>query len=126
MKRELKVIELNTGDTEVCCLPAAAPTLDRTQAEQAANLLAALADPTRLTILNMLLASQGDVCVCDITASFSLGQPTISHHLRILREAGLISGDKRGKWVYYSPVSSNIEKMKALLDNLLAVPALAY
>ncbi len=126
MKRELKVLNLNEGGPEACCTPAPAPTLNRAQAEQAANLLAALADPTRLTILNMLLASQGDVCVCDITASFSLGQPTISHHLRILREAGLISGDKRGKWVYYSPVISNIEQTKALLDSLLAVPALSY
>lgn len=126
MKQELKVIELATTGPEACCVPAAGPTLERTKAEQAANLLAALADPTRLTIINMLIACQGDVCVCDITSSFSLGQPTISHHLRILREAGLITGDKRGKWVYYSPVYSNIEKMKALLDSILAVPALVH
>ncbi|MDB5081627.1 MAG: hypothetical protein JWP00_3551 [Chloroflexi bacterium] len=127
MKQELKVLELNNKSQEACCTPAAPPPLNRAQTEQAASLFSALADPTRLTILGMLIASQDEVCVCDITASFNLGQPTISHHLRILREAGLINGDKRGKWVYYSPVLSNVEKVKALMSTLLGVqvPAMA-
>ncbi|HEX2909292.1 MAG TPA: metalloregulator ArsR/SmtB family transcription factor [Chloroflexia bacterium] len=116
MKKELKVIQ------EECCTPLPISPENQAQVKVAADLLAALADPTRLSILNMLLLNQGDVCVCDITASFTLGQPTISHHLRILREAGLITGDKRGKWVYYAPVLARIEELKGLLNNLLAVP----
>jgi ArsR family transcriptional regulator len=63
--------------------------------------LKALADPMRLRILDLLAQQRGPVCVCAITATFDLGQPTISHHLRILRQAGLIAGKKDGIWVYY-------------------------
>jgi ArsR family transcriptional regulator len=107
----------NNGDN--CCTPLYQPQISREQAESAAILFAALADPTRLSILNMLAASHAEVCVCDITGSFQLGQPTISHHLRILKEAGLVSGDKRGKWVYYSLVSAKVAEVKAMLQKVL-------
>lgn len=130
--KELKVINLASGQLSSklesdsnCCTPLALPTVAATQIEQAATLFTALADTTRLTILHLLAQSEGEICVCDITASFNLGQPTISHHLKILREAGLIAGVKRGKWVYYSLVEGRTSEVKVLLDQLLKAPALA-
>jgi len=117
MKKELTVIQ------KVCCPPAVNPTIERNQAEAGAALLSAIADPTRLSIISMLAASGEAVCVCDITDSFTLGQPTISHHLRIMREAGIISGDKRGKWVYYSLVQSKYHEVQSLLEMVFAAPA---
>ena len=113
----------------VCCVPLNGPTLNRQEAAEAAHLFAALADPTRVCILNLLVQAQGgEVCVCDITDSFTLGQPTISHHLRILREAGLITGDKRGKWVYYSLVAERVAQVREMLEKVLGspVPALSF
>jgi ArsR family transcriptional regulator len=121
MKRELNIIQPNSHD-QACCEPSVHTTLNREQVEQAATAFAALADPTRLTILNLLAESRDAVCVCDITESFTLGQPTISHHLKILRDAGLINGDKRGKWVYYSLVRGRTEEIKTLLDQVFKSP----
>lgn len=118
MKKELNVIQNN------CCVPAARPSLEHEQAEQGAALLAAIADPTRLSIISMLSANDEAVCVCDITDQFTLGQPTISHHLRILREAGVIVGDKRGKWVYYSIVRPKLAEIRNLLEKAFSQPAL--
>jgi ArsR family transcriptional regulator len=114
-----KTQENVANSSDNCCTPLYQPQISREQAENAAVLFAALADPTRLSILNMLAASHTEVCVCDITGSFQLGQPTISHHLRILKEAGLVSGDKRGKWVYYSLVQSKAAEVKAMLQKVL-------
>ena len=87
---------------EPCCGgPVAAPALSATQTGTLADRLKALADPTRLRMLDLLMGQSQPLCVCDITAQFDLHQPTISHHLRILREAGLINGEKRGVWSYY-------------------------
>lgn len=84
-----------------CCSPAQAPTLSLAQTAALAERLKALGDPTRLRMLD-LLAQQGEpLCVCDITAQFAQNQPTISHHLRILREARLLDCEKRGIWAYY-------------------------
>ncbi len=123
MKKIISLIENTTGQEE-CCQPEFHPTLERGRAEKAANLFTALADPTRLSILNLLAESSGAVCVCDITAGFKLGQPTISHHLKILRDAGLINGNKQGKWVYYSLVSKRIEEVKTVLDQVVNLPLL--
>lgn len=119
MKRNLEVIQTE----EACCVPAAKPTLTTSQADVAAKTFAALADQTRLSILNLLAESQGEVCVCDITDTFTKDQSTISHHLRILKEAGLVTGTKRGKWVYYSLVKSKTDEIKNLLDRVLSVSA---
>lgn len=110
--------------SENCCQPTAQPTISREQTRIAAELFAALADPTRLAILNMLAGSASEVCVCDITSSFPLGQPTISHHLRLLKEAGLVKGDKRGKWVYYSLVERKLSEVRAVFDTVLPKPML--
>lgn len=81
-----------------CCPPA---RVIRKDFEPAAALLKAIADPYRLTMLATLAASEQEVCVCDFTDALPLNQPTVSHHLRILREAGLVECERRGTWVYY-------------------------
>jgi ArsR family transcriptional regulator len=125
-----KVIPLIEQNQETCCGPAVPVTLDKAQADTAVELFSALADPVRLSILKLLAQNESEVCVCDITAVTTnkegriLSQPTISHHLKILQEARLITGDKRGKWVYYSLVRSKVEEVKALLEQFLGVPVL--
>lgn len=86
------------------CRPAVRPTVSRSKAQKYARLLRALGDPTRLQIISMLVgaSAEGGLCVCDIVASFRLQQPTISHHLRVLRHANLVTWRKEGSWVYYS------------------------
>jgi len=108
-------------DAEECCVPAARPALGKQQAETMAAVFAALADPNRLAILSLLAVSPSEVCVCDITSSFKLGQPTISHHLKILKDAGLVEADKRGKWVYYALVRRRADEIKALVDQVTGV-----
>ncbi len=84
-----------------CCadVPSVMEEVRRAPLDRQHTLLAALADPTRLEIVH-LLARAGELCVCDLTAAFDLGQPTVSHHLRILREAGIVTCRKAGQWVY--------------------------
>lgn len=82
-----------------------------------ARLFAALGDPTRLAILRQL-ASDGTVCACDFTACCDVGQSTVSHHLRVLREAGLIRGERRGTWIHYSLAPAAIARMAVLLAGL--------
>jgi ArsR family transcriptional regulator len=83
-----------------CCV-AVAPLLVDDQAEQLAALFRALADPTRVQMLHLLKAAAEPICVCDFTAAFDLGQPTVSHHLAKLKQAGLVSSVKRGVWSFY-------------------------
>ncbi len=93
---------LDPPDMAACCPPLAARPLSRAQAEQVAPLLKALADPVRLRLLSLVASHPGgEACVCDLNDAFDLSQPTISHHLKILHEAGLLARDKRGVWVYY-------------------------
>ena len=76
--------------------------MDDGQAATVAGLLKALADPARLRLMSIVLSHEGgEACVCDLTGAFDLSQPTISHHLKVLHEAGLLERDKRGVWVYY-------------------------
>jgi ArsR family transcriptional regulator len=89
------------------------------------KLLSAIADPTRLRIIEMLSGAGDSICVCDITTQFDLGQPTISHHLKVLRDAGLVSWEKRGLWVYYSLNRPAFEEMTGYLSGLLSATQLA-
>lgn len=84
-----------------CCTPAVAPGLGQAATATIADRLKALGDPTRLRMLDLLARQPEPLCVCDITPLFPQNQPTISHHLRLLREAGLIETEKRGTWSYY-------------------------
>jgi ArsR family transcriptional regulator len=87
---------------DACCAGAVLPpSLGPARADALAKVLKALADPTRLRMLDLLAQQAAPLCVCDVTAQFPLNQPTISHHLRNLREAGLIQGERRGIWSYY-------------------------
>jgi len=97
----------------LCCGPEASP-LDLREREQLASRFKALADPTRVAIVNLLSAGD-EVCVCHLTDTFELSQPTISHHLRILREAGLVEASRRGTWAYYRLVPESIEALQSSL-----------
>ena len=89
------------------------------------KLLSALADPTRLRIVELLSGACDSICVCDITTQFDLGQPTISHHLKVLRDTGLANSEKRGLWVYYSLNRPVFEEMAGYLNGLLSATQLA-
>jgi ArsR family transcriptional regulator len=86
------------------CAPSALPDIDRAEADRLAGLAKALGDPIRLQLLDVLRRHGGTVCVCELTPLFAVGQPTVSHHLKVLRTAGLIEGERRGTWAYYRVV----------------------
>src|SRR5215472_7776779 len=93
---------LTPADSAACCSPMSAQPLTMEQAEQVAPLLKALADPVRLRLMSLVAAHEGgEACICDLNDAFDLSQPTISHHMKVLHEAGLVDRDKRGVWVYY-------------------------
>src|SRR5215469_16381647 len=96
----------------ICCA-SDAPLLARDAAEALAGTFKALADPTRVAIVNRLTTAEA-VCVCDLTAAFDLSQPTISHHLKILRDAGLVDAERRGTWAYYRLVPDAIEALRGV------------
>lgn len=106
-----------------CCAPLAAAPLDREQAGDLAKMFKALGDPVRLRLLSLITSADGESCVCDLTAAFDLTGPTISHHLKVLREAGLVDSERRGTWVYYWPRPDNFKQLAALLDNSQLAPA---
>ena len=87
-----------------CCAPISEAALDPAAAAEGATVFKALADPIRLRLMSIIASAGGELCVCDITPQFEVSGPTISHHLRVLREAGLIEGDRRGTWIYYRAV----------------------
>lgn len=87
--------------SDPCCTPSVPPSLSEAQTVSLADRLKSLGDPTRLAMLDLLAQQHEPLCVCDLTAHFPQNQPTISHHLRLLREAGLIDTEKRGIWAYY-------------------------
>jgi ArsR family transcriptional regulator len=97
----------------LCCGPST-PPLAPAAAEALATAFRALADPTRVAIVNRLAASP-ECCVCDLTDAFDLSQPTISHHLRILRDAGLVESERHGTWAFYRLVPHAVEGLRAAL-----------
>ncbi len=99
-----------------CCTPLAAEALTADQAGTLAPMFKALGDPVRLRLLSMIAShAGGDVCVCDLIPRFSLTAPTISHHLKVLREAGLIDGERRGTWVYYRARPEVLSQLSSVL-----------
>jgi ArsR family transcriptional regulator, arsenate/arsenite/antimonite-responsive transcriptional repressor len=99
-----------------CCTPLAAPSLSDDQAEATARLFKALADPHRVKILNLLATSPEPVCVCEFTEPLGLSQPTVSHHLKKLVQAGLLDREQRGTWAYYSLRRDAVGGLAAALD----------
>jgi ArsR family transcriptional regulator len=95
---------------QLCCGPDT-PAMAPEAAAQLALTFKALADPTRVSIVNRL-ACADECCVCDLTEAFDLSQPTVSHHLRILRDAGLVEAERRGTWAYYRLVPEAIERLR--------------
>lgn len=106
-----------------CCDPLNATAIQEHDAAQLAQAFKALGDPVRLRLLSMIASnSGGEVCVCELTPAFDLTGPTISHHLKVLREAGLIDHERRGTWVYYWIKPERLATLSRLLD--VPVPAL--
>ncbi|MEU6741425.1 metalloregulator ArsR/SmtB family transcription factor [Streptosporangium sandarakinum] len=104
-----------------CCAPIAREPLGEADAAELATLLKAVADPVRLRLLSMIGShTGGEACVCDLTGVFDLTAPTISHHLKVLRTAGLIDGERRGTWVYYRIVPEVVNRLGALFAPLAA------
>jgi ArsR family transcriptional regulator len=97
----------------LCCTSGASAMAPKA-AERLADVFKALGDPTRVAIVNRLSKAE-TVCVCDLTAAFKLSQPTISHHLRILRDAGLVESERRGTWAYYRLVPEAIDGLRTAL-----------
>lgn len=108
--------------TETCCAPLGASVLADDEAEATAALFRALADPGRVRIVNLLANAPGAVCVCDLVAPLGLAQPTVSHHLKILREAGLVARERRGRWAYYALDAGALRRLRDVMD-LEGVPA---
>jgi len=103
--------------TPSCCTPMVAEALSETDAVDLARGFKALSDPARLRLLSLIAARAGqEVCVCELTDTFALTTPTISHHLRVLREAGLVTAERRASWVYYRIVPSALAALSRLLD----------
>jgi ArsR family transcriptional regulator len=116
------LIVLGQAGAAVCCAPLADTALSAVQAEQVAPLLKALGDPVRLRLMSLVASHPGgEVCVCDLTSAFDLSQPTISHHLKVLHEAGLLTREKRGVWVYYRARTEALASLGALIGNPVAV-----
>ena len=108
----------------MCCVPIAEATIGSADAVDLAAAFKALGDPVRLQLMSMIASSEGgEICVCELTPAFDLSGPTISHHLRVLREAGLIEGERRGTWVYYRPLRARLAALSALLDVPVPAPA---
>jgi ArsR family transcriptional regulator len=99
-----------------CCTPLAREPLDAAEADRLAPLFKAIGDPVRLRLLSMIACHEGgEACVCDLTAAFELTAPTISHHLKVLKQAGLIGSERRGTWVYYRINPGVLARLSALL-----------
>jgi ArsR family transcriptional regulator, arsenate/arsenite/antimonite-responsive transcriptional repressor len=101
---------------ESCCPGLADAPLDADQAGELAPVFKALGDPARLRLLSMIASREGgEVCVCEMTPAFELSQPTISHHLKLLRQAGLIDCERRGTWVYYWVLPGVLDRLADVL-----------
>src|SRR5688572_22466790 len=110
------VLELTPVETVACCSPLTSEPISTGQAERIAPLLKALADPVRLRLLSLVAAhTDGEACVCDLNDAFDLSQPTISHHLKVLHDVGLLDREKRGVWVYYRINAAALRDFGALL-----------
>lgn len=103
-------------DLAVCCAPVTGGVLDDGAARRLARVFKALGDPTRVRLLSLIAAHQGgEACVCDLTEPVGLTQPTVSHHMRQLVEAGLVTREQRGRWAYYRVVPETLAALRTAL-----------
>ncbi len=100
---------------EPCCEPVVYPDVDRGEAERMAVIAKALGDPVRLTLVDVLRKHAGEVCVCELVPLFDLSQPTLSHHLKKLRDAGIVNSERRGLWAYYYVEPEALEELAGWL-----------
>ena len=111
-----RLLDLTPVQAVACCSPLTREPMSADQAEQVAPMLKALADPVRLRLMSLIASHDGgEACVCDLNDAFELSQPTISHHLKVLHESGLVSRDKRGVWVYYRADPQALADLGALI-----------
>ncbi len=108
-----------------CCTPLLDAVLPEGDAEVLATSFKALADPARLRLLSLIAASEGGACACDLVTPVGRSQPTVSHHLKVLREAGLVESERRGPWIWYRIVPERLDALRAVLTASaeVAVPA---
>jgi ArsR family transcriptional regulator, arsenate/arsenite/antimonite-responsive transcriptional repressor len=112
------MLTMTPVQTVACCSPLSREPLAQQQAEQIAPLLKALADPVRLRLMSLVASHEGgEACVCDLNDAFELSQPTISHHLKVLHEAGLLDREKRGVWVYYRASAAALTGLATLIGS---------
>ena len=113
------LLELTPVEAVACCSPLSREPLSADQAERIAPLVKAIADPVRLRLLSLVAShADGEACVCDLNDAFELSQPTISHHLKLLHDAGLLDREKRGVWVYYRVNGAALGDLAALLGGV--------
>ncbi|MFF1847512.1 ArsR/SmtB family transcription factor [Streptomyces sp. NPDC058217] len=114
-KSKLRV--LAQDDQAVCCSPMVREPLGEGDAIDLARMFKALSDPVRLRLLSLIASHEGgEACVCDLTGPFDVSQPTISHHLKVLREAGLVGSERRATWVYYWVLPTALARLSSLLQ----------
>jgi ArsR family transcriptional regulator, arsenate/arsenite/antimonite-responsive transcriptional repressor len=101
---------------EPCCEPVAYPDVERRQAERIAQIAKALGDPVRVQLVDVLRKHAGKVCVCELVPLFDLAQPTVSHHLKVLRQAGLVASERQGLWAYYYVNPDALEELSTWLS----------
>ncbi|TFC17953.1 transcriptional regulator [Cryobacterium algoritolerans] len=105
-------------DSAACCAPLTREALGASQADGLARSLKALADPTRLRLISIVAASEGqEACACDLTAPVGLSQPTVSHHLKVLTDAGFLSRSQRGTWAHFALVPGALDSVARLLTS---------
>lgn len=110
-------LPVSTSDIEACCSPLTAGVLDLESAERLAHFFKALGDTTRVRLLSLIAATKGgEACICDLTAPVGLSQPTVSHHMKLLADAGLVTREQRGKWAYYAVVDSALASLSQALQ----------
>jgi ArsR family transcriptional regulator len=100
-----------------CCDPLVYPDVERREAERMAAVAKALGDPIRLQLVDVLRKHAGKVCVCELTPLFDVGQPTVSHHLKVLRDAGIVESERRGLWAYYYVLPDALEELAGWLSD---------
>ena len=101
---------------EPCCVPVAYPDVEPDTAERIARIAKALGDPIRLQLVDVLRKHAGKVCVCELVPLFDLSQPTVSHHLKVLREAGIVDSERSGLWAYYYVTPDALKELSAWLS----------
>ncbi|MFF9046901.1 ArsR/SmtB family transcription factor [Streptomyces parvulus] len=123
MSNQNLVVWGQADGADACCPGLLTAPLDEEQAVDLAKVFKALGDPVRLRLLSMIASrAGGEVCVCDLTPAFDLSQPTISHHLKLLRQAGLIDCERRGTWVYYWLLPETTDRLAAVLTRPAGTP----